>query len=73
MFKPGDIVKIKKISNIFYWYNTDTYVIIAIVGEICELYNLTIKEIAENPIHIAHLELAVKDIRKMKLQKLCLK
>ena len=70
MFKIGDVVKIKESSNIFYWYNYDTYMIISIEGDLCELYNLTIKEIDNAPIHFAHLELSVKEYRKLKLEKL---
>jgi len=70
--KIGDVVNIKKISNIFYWYNTDLYVIINIDRDLCDLYNLTLKELDNNPIHINHLILNIKEYRKLKLQKLCL-
>ena len=72
MFKVGDIVKIKDAAKIFYWYNFDLYKITSINGELCELYNLNINEFDDDLINVGHLCYAIKEYRKMKLEKICL-
>ena len=70
MLKVGDIVKMRDYTRNFFWYNSDIYEINSIDGDLCLLYNLNIDEIDNDTIDIAHLEYALKESRKMKLQKL---
>ena len=70
MLKVGDIVRIRDISNVYHWYTTDKYKIMIIDCELCKLYNLTIDDFDDEPIHLDHLEIDIKGYRKMKLEKL---
>jgi hypothetical protein len=70
MLKVGDVVKMCDFVKVRTWYNSDIYKIIIIENELCTLYNLSKNEIDDEVIHVHYLELALKEYRKQKLNKI---
>jgi len=72
-FKIGDSVIMDPDIKFASWYSSEKFIIIRLIGENIVELNKSFNEGMSKKIHIDHLIFDIKEARKQKLEKICLK